>query len=383
MKIIIACDSFKGSLSSAKAETAIADGIRRVLPNADIKMHPIADGGEGTSATLVEGLHGTWTPVTVSDPLGRKIDTAYGILPDGTAVIEMAAAAGLPLLSPEERNPLYTTTYGVGEMIADAIRKGCRKFILGIGGSATNDGGVGCLQALGFTFTDASGVAISPGAVGLADLAAVSAEHALPALQDCTFAVACDVTNPLYGERGCSYIFAPQKGADAAMCTKMDIWLQKFAQCTKKIIPEADPLYPGSGAAGGMGFALKTYLHATLRSGITLVMEQTHLEADIAACDLIITGEGQLDAQSMMGKVADGVSRLAKKYQKPVIAFCGTVSQDAGICNQNGIDAYFPVLRRVATQQQVMQPECAAQNIADTAEQVFRLISVFKNDSPV
>lgn len=208
MKIVIACDSFKGSLSSAKAGTAIADGIRRALPNADIKMHPIADGGEGTSATLVEGLHGTWTPVTVSDPLGRKIDTAYGILPDGTAVIEMAAAAGLPLLSPEERNPLYTTTYGVGEMIADAIRKGCRKFILGIGGSATNDGGVGCLQALGFTFTDASGVAISPGAVGLADLAAVSAEHALPALQDCTFAVACDVTNPLYGERGCSYIFA-------------------------------------------------------------------------------------------------------------------------------------------------------------------------------
>ena len=167
------------------------------------------------------------------------------------------------------------------------------------------------------------------------------------------------------------------------MCTKMDIWLQKFAQCTKKIIPEADPLYPGSGAAGGMGFALKTYLHATLRSGITLVMEQTHLEADIASCDLVITGEGQLDAQSMMGKVPDGVSRLAKKYQKPVIAFCGAASQDAGICNQNGIDAYFPVLRRVATQQQVMQPECAAQNIADTAEQVFRLISVFKNDSPV
>ena len=374
MKILIATDSFKGSLSSLEAGNAIADGIRRAGMPAEIQISPVADGGEGTTEALVNGLSGHLETVTVSDPLGRKRTANYGILPSGTAVMEMAAAAGLPLLSESERNPLYTTTFGVGEMIADAIAKGCRKFIIGIGGSATNDGGVGCLQALGFSFRNADDTEIPRGAVGLSQLQKITAENALPELADCTFQVACDVTNPLCGEQGCSAVFAPQKGADVAMILQMDEWLSRYAKLTKMLFPKSDPNCSGSGAAGGLGFALKNYLHAELESGIQIVMRETQLEQAIANADLVITGEGKLDAQSIMGKAPIGVAALAKQYQKPVLAFCGCTEHAATSYNAHGIDAFFPILREITTLENALHKETARQNLTDTAEQVFRLI---------
>ena len=233
MKTVIAIDSFKGSMTSMEAGNAAAAGVKAVFPDAEIVVRPLADGGEGTVEALTTGMGGRMETALVSDPLGRKISASYGILgKNKTAVIEMAAAAGLPLLSKEERNPLHTTTYGVGELIRDAIRKGCRHFIVGIGGSATNDGGVGMLSALGFEFLDKSGQPVRNGAAGLADLAEIRSGHVLPVLKECTFRVACDVENSLCGELGCSSVFGPQKGADEKSIRQMDQWLFSYAQLT-------------------------------------------------------------------------------------------------------------------------------------------------------
>ena len=252
MKIVIAMDSFKGSLTSTQAGDAAAKGILRVYPNAEIMISPLADGGEGTTNALVSGLNGTYKTITVADPLGRPIQAQYGILPNQTAVIEMAAASGLPLLSERERNPMYTITYGFGEMIHDAIRNGCRNFILGIGGSATNDGGIGCLQALGFNLLDKNGKPVSYGAKGLSELAAISDINVIPELKECIFHIACDVRNPLCGENGCSNVFAPQKGADKLMIAQMDAYLQHYVELTKAYHTKSNPDYPGVGAAGGL-----------------------------------------------------------------------------------------------------------------------------------
>lgn len=337
MKIVIAADSFKGSLSSADAGHAAASGILRVFPDAEITVYPVADGGEGTVDALVSGSGGAFRTVTVSDPLGRPVQAQYGILPDQTAVIEMAAASGLPLLSEPERNPMHTTTYGFGELIADAVQQGCRRFILGIGGSATNDCGIGCLQALGFGFCDKDGKQVPYGADGLAKVHHITADAVLPALRECQFHVACDVTNPLCGRNGCSIVFAPQKGADAEMIEKMEQSMQCFSALVKAYDPDSDADLSGSGAAGGLGFALRTFLHAELKPGIDIVIRQTGLAAAIRHADIVVTGEGRLDAQTVMGKVPAGIAQTAKKYGKPVIAFCGCVGEGAEICNQHGI----------------------------------------------
>ncbi len=379
MNIVIAIDTFKGSLSTLQAGNAAASGIRRVFPNAKIHVFPIADGGEGTTDALVFGLHGIYRTATVSDPLGRKISTSYGILPNSIAIIEMAAASGLPLLSPTEHNPLHTTTYGFGQLIRDAIEQGCRNFILGIGGSATNDGGVGCLQALGFDFLDGNGKQVAFGAKGLSDIVHISDKNVIPELKGCTFHVACDVKNPLCGENGCSAVFAPQKGADAEMIARMDRDLWHFAELTKRFNPAAVPDHAGAGAAGGLGFGLMSYLHAALESGIDLIIRETGLEDAIRTADLVITGEGCLDAQTAMGKAPVGIAKIAKKYGKPVIAFSGAVKDGAAQCNAAGIDAFFPILRSVGTLEEAMDTERAAKNLADTAEQVGRLIRVFHN----
>lgn len=373
MNIVIAIDSFKGSLGSIDAGNAARDGIRRVLPDSKITVRPLADGGEGTVDAIAAALDGRMCTVTVSDPLGRPISASYCIAGD-LAVIEMASAAGLPLLKPEERNPLLTTTWGVGEMIADAIRRGCRDFVIGIGGSATNDGGTGMLRALGFKLTDASGAPIRNGAAGLRDLAAIDDTDVLPALRECRFRVACDVKNPLCGESGCSAVYAPQKGADAAMIADMDAWLDRFAALTKKKYPAADALYPGCGAAGGMGFALREFLGGELTSGVKLVLEVTRLADFVKDADLVITGEGRLDSQTAMGKAPVGVASEAKRFGKPCIAFAGSVSEDARACNEAGIDAFFPIRRRICTLEEAMEPANAYRDLADTAEQVFRLI---------
>ena len=255
MKIVIAMDSLKGSLSSLQAGTAVREGILRADPAARVEVRPLADGGEGTVEALVSGMGGTLHHVTVTGPMGAPADCAYGILPDGkTAVVEMSGAAGITLVPAEARNPLRATTYGVGQVLRDAIRHGCRRFIVGIGGSATNDGGAGMLQALGFGFLDQKGCPIAPGAAGLEELCTITDEHVLPELAECTFRIACDVTNPLYGPRGCSAVYGPQKGATPDMVRQMDDWLARYAALAAQCRPaSADPEYPGTGAAGAWG----------------------------------------------------------------------------------------------------------------------------------
>lgn len=379
-KIVIAIDSFKGSLDTFCAGKAIEEGAKQVYENAQVVISPIADGGEGTVDAIVSATNGAKIEVDVCDPLGKRIKTTYGIIPDRkTAVIEMSAAAGITLISENERNPLNTTTYGVGEMIKDAIIKGCRKFIIGIGGSATNDGGVGMLQALGFEFLDGCDNQVTHGAKGLEHIVKIRTDKAMKELCECSFCVACDVKNVLCGENGCSAIYGPQKGATPEMIKDMDKWLENFAKLTKEVIPESDAEFPGTGAAGGMGFAFLSYLNATLESGIELVIKETGLENHIKDADIVITGEGRLDGQSYMGKAPVGVAKLAKKYQKPVIAFSGCVTEDAVACNDYGIDAFFPIVRTPCTLKEAMDCDNAFKNLKDTAYQVFRLIKLINN----
>lgn len=375
MKAVVAIDSFKGSLSSMQAGKAITAGIKSTYEDAEVYISPVADGGEGTTEAIVGAMGGEMIRLSVHNPLAEEIIASYGILPESnTAIIEMASAAGLTLIPEEVRNPLYTTTYGVGEMIGDAIERGCRTFIIGIGGSATNDGGVGMLMALGFEFLDSAGDSIVFGAEGLSDLAQIRTENAMPELNECKFYIACDVENPLCGEKGASAVYAPQKGADADDIEKMDKWLSAYAELTKTINPTADSNYPGAGAAGGMGFAFLSYLGGQLKSGIELVLQQTGLEEHIKDADIVITGEGRLDGQSAMGKAPVGVAKLAKKYGKTVIAFAGCVTDEASKCNEIGIDAFFPILRTPCTTERAMELEYAYENLRKTSEQVFRLI---------
>ena len=375
MKVTIAIDSFKGSLSTFQAGEAVAEGVRQVYPYAETTVCPLADGGEGTVEAIIAATGGEMVEATVHNPIGKLIRSSYGIIPHTkTAIIEMSAAAGITLIDEKDRNPLNTTTYGVGELILDAITKGCRKFIVGIGGSVTNDGGIGMLQALGFAFLDKNGNQVAFGAKGLEDIVEIKIDNAVRALKECSFCVACDVKNPLCGENGCSAIYGPQKGATQAMIKDMDAWLDKYAELTKQVIPTSDSNTPGTGAAGGLGFAFLSYLDATLQSGIDLVIKETELEKYIKDADVVVTGEGRLDGQSYMGKAPIGVAKLAKKYKKPVVAFSGCVTDDAVICNEHGIDAFFPILRTPCSLQEAMDCDHAYKNLKDTAQQVFRLI---------
>lgn len=374
MRVLIAVDSFKGSLSSLEAGEAVRAGLLRAVPGAVAEVCPLADGGEGTAEALTAGLSGEMISVSVTGPLGAPVTCRYGIA-GGLAVVEMAGAAGLPQVPPEARDPMKTTTFGVGEVIRDAVARGCRRFVVGLGGSATNDGGAGMLQALGFDLLDESGAPIPRGAAGLTYLHSIGTAHALPELRDCTFRAACDVENPLCGPLGCSAVFGPQKGADAERIRRMDGWLQAFAARTKAVYPESDADFPGSGAAGGMGFALRTFLGASLVPGIEIVMQETGLEEKIRAADVVVTGEGRLDAQTAMGKAPAGVARLAKRHGKLVLAFAGGLADGAEACNAAGIDAFFPAVRGVTTLEAAMEPATAAKNLAASAEQAFRLLA--------
>lgn len=374
MNVVIAIDSFKGSLSSFKAGTAVKEAVIKADNNADVVIKPLADGGEGTTEVFESFYNAESVEFSVNGPLLTPVKAKYCIINNETAVIEMAEASGLTLISQSERNPLKTTTYGVGEMIKDAINRGIRKFIIGIGGSATNDGGCGMLTALGFEFLDINNNPISLGAEGLEKLHKIRTENVIPELNECIFNVACDVANPLCGVNGCSAVFGPQKGATCEMIQDMDNWLFTFAQKTKEILPCSDMNLPGSGAAGGLGFAFASYLNATLRPGTDIILEETGIENDIKNADIVVTGEGRLDSQTVMGKAPAGVAKLAKKYGKKVIAFAGCVSEDAEICNNYGIDAYFPILRKITSLDDAMNKDIAYKNLYDTAYQVFRLI---------
>jgi glycerate kinase len=306
------------------------------------------------------------------------VEATYAILDGGVAVMEMSAAAGITLIPAEARDPMKTTTYGVGEMIRDAIDQGCRSFLMGIGGSATNDGGAGMLQALGFDLLDETGAPIEKGARGLEKLHAVCAQNADPLLKNCEFRIACDVTNPLCGNLGCSAVYGPQKGATSENIPLMDGWLARYAELAKSVNEAADPDLPGAGAAGGLGFAFSAFLGGKLQSGISLVLDAICAEDHIKKADIVLTGEGRLDGQSAMGKAPVGVASLAKKHGKPVIAFAGCVSEEADKCNEVGIDAFFPILRGVLTLDEAMDKENAKRNLEKTAEQAFRLIHTFQ-----
>ncbi len=377
MNIVIAIDSLKGSLTSLEAGKAIETGIKKVYSEAVTKVLPLADGGEGTVEALTLGMGGKLQSIEVTGPLGNKILAQYGILSDGkTAIVEMAAAAGITLVPDNKRNPLYTTTYGVGEILLDAMHKGCRHFIIGIGGSATNDGGVGMLQALGYDMLDADGKPVPFGAAGLKVLCRIDDSRVTPELKECSFRIACDVTNPLCGEKGCSAIYGPQKGASPEDIALMDKWMGDYARISREKYSHADANAPGAGAAGGMGFAFLTFTNATLESGIEIVLAETKLEDHISKADLVITGEGRLDGQTVMGKAPVGVARIAKKYNKPVIAFAGCVTPEATACNEHGIDAFFPILRGVVSLSEAMEPKNARQNMIDTVEQAMRLLKI-------
>lgn len=378
MKVTVAIDSMKGSLSSLEGGQAIAVGVKRVYPDAEVCIRPLADGGEGTVEALTCGMGGEMQLVRVTGPLGEPVDCPYGIIPGSqTAIIEMSGAAGITLVPDELRNPLNTTTYGVGEVIRDAIGKGCRRFIVGIGGSATNDGGIGMLRALGYGFLDAEGRPVSPYGKGLADIARITDESVIPELSQCTFKIACDVTNPLCGEQGCSAIFGPQKGATPEIIREMDSWLARFAAIAGEKYPDTDATYPGTGAAGGLGFAFLTFTNATLESGIKIVLDETRLEDYVKDADIVVTGEGRLDGQTVMGKAPIGVAKTAKKFGKPVLGFAGCVTRDAVACNAEGIDAFFPILQGVVSLEEAMDPGNAGANLAATVEQAFRIVKTF------
>lgn len=378
MKVVIAIDSLKGSLTSIEAGKAIKEGILNIV-DAEVIVKPLADGGEGTTEVLVEGLGGETVEVFVMGPQKDKIKAVYGYIAESkTAIIEMAAAAGIMLVG-EEKNPMEATTYGVGEMIKDAINRGCRNFIIGIGGSATNDGGIGMLTALGFDFYDNNGNKLGIDANELGKISIIFTENAMPELSECNFKIACDVSNQLCGENGATYIYGPQKGVTEEIKEKLDKDMAHYAKVTKKYLNNDYSEASGAGAAGGLGFAFLSYLHGDLQSGIELVIDTVKLEECIKDADYVITGEGCLDKQTAMGKAPVGVAKLAKKYDKTVIALAGSVTDDAVKCNENGIDAYFPILLKVIPLQEAMKKETARKNMVKTTEQIFRLISAVES----
>ena len=375
MKVVIAIDSLKGSLSSMEAGMAIKDGILAAKPDAEVIVKPLADGGEGTTDALIEGMNGERIDLTVTGPMHTPVDTSYGYLKDTTtAVMEMASAAGITLVPDSEKNPLLATSYGVGEMINDAIQRGCRNFIIGIGGSVTNDGGIGMLKALGVRFLDENDEDAGEGGQALAKVARIDVSGMNPLLKECHIQVACDVNNPLCGENGSTYVYGPQKGVTEDMKKTLDEAMAHFARVTSETLENDYLNTPGAGAAGGLGYAFLAYTGAALTPGIELILDAVGLEEELSGADVVVTGEGRLDFQTAMGKAPVGVARLAKKYNAKVIAFAGSVTKEATACNKEGIDAFFPILRGVCTLAEAMDPVAARNNMTATVEQVFRLL---------
>lgn len=372
MKIVIAPDSYKESLSALEVARAIEAGFKAVFPRADYCCVPVADGGEGTVDAMVAATAGRRIDVKVTGPLGTPVNAFYGLTGDGsTAVIEMAAASGLELVPSDERNPLVATSRGTGELIVAALDAGARRFILGIGGSATNDGGAGMLQALGVRLLDQNGAELAGGGGALGELASIDLSGLDARIAQCSVDVACDVDNPLIGPRGASAVFGPQKGATPDMVRELDTKLAHFAAIVARDTGIAVADVPGTGAAGGMGAAMLAFLGARLRPGIDIVMEAVGLDNLVADADLVITGEGRIDSQSIHGKTPIGVARLAKRHHKPVIGVAGCLSADAGVVHAHGIEAVFSVLYRPCTVAEALRDaaanvEMAARNIAAT-----------------
>ena len=375
MRILIAPQSLKGSLTAAEAGSAIAQGVRVVYPKAEIEVVPVADGGEGTVQALVDASGGKIIQKMVTGPLGEPVQAFFGLMGDGsTAAIEMAACAGLPLVPPEKRDPRITTTYGVGELILAALDYGSRHFIIGIGGSATNDGGAGMAQAVGAALLSARGTEITRGGAALATLAHISTSTMDTRLQKCTVEVACDVTNPLCGPTGASVVYGPQKGATPEMVEELDQALAHYAQIIEQDLRMSVLDIPGAGAAGGLGAGLMAFLHAKLRPGAQIVFEAVDLEERIRQADLVITAEGQIDAQTAYGKSVGAVAEIAKRYDLPVLAFAGSLGANYQVVYKLGVDAVTALPSSPMTLAYAM--ENAARLISDAAERACRLIQV-------
>ncbi|UAK22160.1 glycerate kinase [Kluyvera sp. CRP] len=372
MKIVIAPDSYKESLSALEVASAIEAGFREIYPDAEYIKLPVADGGEGTVEAMVAATQGRMVEVAVTGPLGEPVPGFYGISGDEScAFIEMAAASGLELLPPAARNPLKTTSWGTGELIRHALDLGVTRMIIGIGGSATNDGGAGMVQALGAQLLTADGQPIAPGGAGLSTLATIDISGLDPRLAQCRIDVACDVTNPLVGDEGASAVFGPQKGATPEMVVQLDRALAHYAGQIAQDLDLDVLTLEGGGAAGGMGAALYAFCGAHLRPGIDIVTDALHLDALVADADLVITGEGRIDSQTIHGKVPIGVARVAKRYQIPVIGIAGSLTADVGVVHQHGLDAVFSVLHRICSLDEALAEaganvRMAARNIAAT-----------------
>lgn len=380
MKVVVAMDSFKGSISSIEGSEAISLGIKDVYQDAEIRTIPLADGGEGTVEAFIHATGGKRIEKEVRGPLNEKVKAMYGISGDGkTAIIEVAAACGLPLVPKEELNPLKATTYGVGELIHDAIERGCRDFIIGLGGSATNDAGVGMLQALGFRFLDGKKQEIGSGGGALRDIQHLITEQANPLLKECTFQVACDVNNYLYGKNGAAYVFGPQKGATEEEVKILDAGLQHFANKVREQLEIEIHAIEGAGAAGGLGAAFAGFLHAELKSGIELVLNFVNMENYMKDADLVITGEGMLDGQTSMGKAPIGVAKLAEKYDVPVIALAGAINHENFTLHDHGMTSCFSILNAPMTTEEAMDFDRTFQNLRFTANQLFRLVKAVKD----
>ncbi|WP_114195994.1 glycerate kinase [Edaphovirga cremea] len=378
MKIVIAPDSYKESLSALEVATQIEAGFREIFPQAEYVKLPVADGGEGTVEAMVAATGGQIINVTVTGPLGEKADAFFGLSGDEkTAFIEMAAASGLERVPAAKRNPLKTTSYGTGELIRCALDHGVEHCIIGIGGSATNDGGAGMVQALGARLLTREGKQIGYGGGELAHLDHIDISQLDKRIQKCRFEVACDVTNPLTGDDGASAIFGPQKGATPAMVKQLDGYLRHYAQVIEKDLGIKVENVPGAGAAGGMGAALQAFCHAELRQGIEIVTEALGLDALVKDATLVITGEGRIDSQSINGKVPIGVARVAKRYNKPVIGIAGSLTEDVGIVHEHGIDAVFSVLYSICTLEEALDD--AANNVRMTARNIAATIKLAQN----
>lgn len=380
MRVLIAIDSFKGSISSQEGSRAIALGIKEVYPDAHIGIIPLADGGEGTVQALVQAVNGEYVTKEVTGPLGSKVKAVYGILGDRTtAIIEVAAACGLPLVPFNDRNPLLTTTFGVGELISDAMEKGCRKFVIGLGGSATNDAGVGMLQALGFSFYNENNEEVGRGGQVLEQIRKIDTTHVNQTLLECQFQVACDVDNPLYGNKGAAYVFAPQKGATQEMVRALDDGLRSFADVVMNELGTDIHQIAGAGAAGGLGGAFTSLLNATLESGIQLVLDHIALEKMLIDVDFVITGEGKLDEQTSMGKAPLGVAKLAHIHGIPVIALAGGITEETSVLNEKGITAYFSIMNKPMSLEEAMDERVAFNNLRLCSNQLFKLIKAIRS----
>lgn len=372
MRIVIAPDAYKGSLSATKVAESMAKGVHQACPHAEMVQHPLADGGEGTADLLIDHFQAIRHKVDVQGPLGEKRKVSYGMARGNIAIFDVASVVGLPLVPAAQRNPLYTSTYGIGQLILDALDKGVRSFIVGLGGTSTNDGGIGMLQALGVRLLDQFGSPILPQGRSLQDLATIELTSLDARLKNCTFTVMTDVTSPLLGEHGATYVYGRQKGATEDILQQLEAGMTHYAQMIQAQLGVELTSLVGGGAAGGLGAAFYTFLDATIQGGVHYMIEITELEREIAQADVVLTGEGKIDDQTLAGKVPFGVAQIAKKYDVPVIAIVGANELTTNNLEATGMQAIFPITQRPLPLEEA-RPYTAS-FIERTTENVLRLL---------